>query len=556
MHLSWWSEVYKTRLIIFLAFAALIIFAWANRFIQDDAFISFRYAYRLAHGEGLTWDPGVRVEGYTSYLWTILLSFALYFGLEPVRFAFLLGLVSFALSLLFTYKLALPLVHSRNAALLTVVLLGSNYTFSSFATSGLETQMHTCLLLGCVLLLFSFDESEGSRLKLLALSVVASASTLTRLDSAVWLSVILPVTLFSSLKKSIGPGQKWASLLCLLLPLTVVVGAWLGWKLYYYGDILPNTYYAKVSGIASPLRGLQYVALFFYSYLLFPFPFLFLYRWRRLFERSSRRLAFLICLIIFWLLYVVSVGGDFMEFRFIVPAMPLLFIAASWLIFTQVKQRALRAVLVSLILLGSVHHRLAFSSPYQIESIRQLQEHVESADENWRGIGQTMGRAFDAKQHVLIATTAAGAIPYYSGLETLDMYGLNDKWVARNGVIVGTRPGHQRLAPFGYLTARGVNILIGQPLLVDSNLAPPFTNLPEAIAYFNIPVSAQDAMPNNSRLIEIPIDSKHKLLVIYLIPHPAVDEAIRKNKWHYLSLDAVEESGRLIPTVCETCHDK
>jgi hypothetical protein len=171
-----------------------------------------------------------------------------------------------------------------------------------------------------------------------------------------------------------------------------------------------------------------------------------------------------------------------------------------------------------------------------------LQEHVESPDENWRGIGQTLGRAFDANQHVLIATTAAGAIPYYSRLETLDMYGLNDKWVARNGVIVGTRPGHQRLAPFGYLTARGVNILVGQPLLVKSDLAPPFTNLPEAIAYFNIPVSAQDAMPDDSRLIEIPVDSRHKLLAIYLIPHPAVDEAIRKNKWHYLSLDAAGAS--------------
>ena len=35
----------------------------------DDAMISMRYAWNLAHGNGLVWNPGERVEGFTNPLW-------------------------------------------------------------------------------------------------------------------------------------------------------------------------------------------------------------------------------------------------------------------------------------------------------------------------------------------------------------------------------------------------------------------------------------------------------------------------------------------------------
>src|SRR5262245_49032609 len=38
--------------------------------LADDAFISFRYARNWAEGQGLVWNPGERVEGYTNFLWT------------------------------------------------------------------------------------------------------------------------------------------------------------------------------------------------------------------------------------------------------------------------------------------------------------------------------------------------------------------------------------------------------------------------------------------------------------------------------------------------------
>jgi len=42
--------------------------------LLDDAFISFRYAGNLVAGQGLVFNPGERVEGYTNFLWTVLLA--------------------------------------------------------------------------------------------------------------------------------------------------------------------------------------------------------------------------------------------------------------------------------------------------------------------------------------------------------------------------------------------------------------------------------------------------------------------------------------------------
>ena len=45
-----------------------------NRFIQDDAYISFRYVQNFVDGNGLVFNIGERVEGYTNLLWVLILS--------------------------------------------------------------------------------------------------------------------------------------------------------------------------------------------------------------------------------------------------------------------------------------------------------------------------------------------------------------------------------------------------------------------------------------------------------------------------------------------------
>src|SRR4051812_9407292 len=49
----------------------------------DDAYITYRYARNLVRGFGLVYNPGERIEGYTNFLWTLLVAGGLKLRLEP-----------------------------------------------------------------------------------------------------------------------------------------------------------------------------------------------------------------------------------------------------------------------------------------------------------------------------------------------------------------------------------------------------------------------------------------------------------------------------------------
>src|SRR3972149_692187 len=88
------------RLTFWFLFAGALVLAWSNRFIQDDAFISFRYALNLVKGCGLVWNPGERVEGYTNFLWTLFMAVPHLMGIDVVQFSMWLGMAFFCGTLL------------------------------------------------------------------------------------------------------------------------------------------------------------------------------------------------------------------------------------------------------------------------------------------------------------------------------------------------------------------------------------------------------------------------------------------------------------------------
>jgi len=111
---------------------------------------------------------------------------------------------------------------------------------------------------------------------------------------------------------------------------------------------------------------------------------------------------------------------------------------------------------------------------------------------------------------------------FFSGLPTVDMSLINDKWIARKGYVVGTTPGHQLSSRFTYLINRKVNLVISHPIVLLYSES--VNHLPE------LPMNPGD-IPLNSKVLDIPIDSMYKFLAYYLIPHRAVDEAIERNRW-------------------------
>jgi len=64
------------------------------RLRMDDSYITYRYARNLADGVGPVWNPGEHVEGYTSFLWMLLLALMHLAGIDIEFAALLLGIGS------------------------------------------------------------------------------------------------------------------------------------------------------------------------------------------------------------------------------------------------------------------------------------------------------------------------------------------------------------------------------------------------------------------------------------------------------------------------------
>lgn len=512
----------KTLTIIILC---LLVLAFNNRFIQDDAFISFRYAENFAQGHGLTWNTNETepVEGYTNFLWTLLIAAAIAMNGDPVVWSMILGFIFGLGTLVFTYRASLKIYKSRPTALLSVFLLGTNYTYSSYMTGGLETQLQTFLfivsLYVSISLLSPNPNARPSRYALL--SVIFSLAVMTRLDSVLVCGILFVAVSYALYMSKHTYKEKLNNFISLIAPGALIVGTWFLFKLSYYGDILPNTYYLKAASNTSLSRGLFYVYSFFSEYGLFLFLVIGAVYFRKFFSKTNFKLI-LTGIICIWLLYVIKVSGDFMEYRFIVPIMPLIYILVSVIISSMPSWKS-KAIVVYFLLIFSFYHATWFERTNGIESISELHAHVVDERENWKAVGQTLGAIFsDAHPPVIIGVTTAGAIPYYSKLPSIDMLGLNDKWVARNGLIIGSRPGHTRYTTMQHLIDSKVNFIIEHPNVREISSAPTISP-PRAFFWFNL---AFAQFVREYQVIEIPLDDKYRVDVLYIAKHPAVDKAI------------------------------
>lgn len=525
------------------------VLAWLNRFIQDDAFISLRYAENLVAGNGLVWNAGgERVEGYTNFLWTLILAVPLRLGIDPYLFVSVLGVVMMPVTLWLSYRLGAVLFGSAPVGLIAAVLLATNYTFICYATGGLETHMQALLCAGSLLIAARTFKSHGgpTPFRLLALSVVSALAVLTRLDSVLVAGVACGVAAFA-VQRDAGIKR----LLLLVLPGAVIVGVWLAWKVRYYGDLLPNTFYAKAAGGALPVRGAFYIASFLISYLLAPPAAAAVVLVKRLWDRLGVPAASMLLGVIgLWSLYLLKVGGDFMEFRFMVPVMPVVMLLTAWVIVSLTRHAGARVAVVAALVGVSALHAFVFDrSPLKrgLESIPNLKANLHDPEHDWVGIGMYLREALGGLQEkALIAVTPAGAIPYYSGLESVDMLGLSDRWVARHGATLVDRPGHQKITTVKYLVEKNVTFLIGHPVVVSEDARVPEldvktyrdgVSVAELTKMFVLkPVPDPQSIPPNAKAVLIPFAPGRWLVAVYLTPTERWDAEIERLGWEVVEL--------------------
>jgi hypothetical protein len=411
--------------------------------IVDDTFIFLRYAENLASGAGPVFNPGERVEGYTSPLWVLLLGGLAFLGIDLVAAAPIAsGLFGLA-TVLLLYREAQTRLSRRSAMLAAVPawFLATNPSLVFWSWSGMETAAVT-FLLTCSFLRFLRELEGNSRMTrsgLLYLVAVWTRPDVLAILPALALVVACVHRSHRSLLR-----RKLSSFLAPLLLLSVQFA----WRYFYYGAFLPNTYQAKAAVASHVLleAGIEYAAGFWAAYwfllaLIALQAGWILYRARALPAAWVATLAIFAC----WLVYTILIGGDhFAMFRFYVPILPLIAFAMVLMAEHWVASNA-RASATALVILCTLSVAAVSAVNYWTYASHggtAARDEVELA-RRWSDVGRWLKRSVPPDSR--IASIVVGAIPYYSGLKTYDLLGLTDRNVAVGGkTYAEAAVGHQR----------------------------------------------------------------------------------------------------------------
>ncbi|MBN1770531.1 MAG: hypothetical protein JXB32_04655 [Deltaproteobacteria bacterium] len=211
----------------------------------DDMYIFLRYAANLAHGDGLVYNPGERVEGFSSPVWVLLLALGELLGTGGLGWAKLLALGAVAALFVGIYRFARErLALGAPAALLACAFSALDSYLVSWSLWGLETPLFLALMLWTAVLLGRVADGGATRRTTLAGGAVAGLFALSRPEAPLFLAALGAAALLEPLRL---PAVR-ERLRRLWLPGAVALALFLAWLLFrrtYYGLWWPHTYYAK-----------------------------------------------------------------------------------------------------------------------------------------------------------------------------------------------------------------------------------------------------------------------------------------------------------------------
>ena len=137
------------RLLLLLCAAVLCAHSLAFNFVTDDAFISFVYAKNLLHHGALVFNLDERVEGYTNFLWTLVLTAGMAVRVAPEISSRVLGTLCGALTFVVVAGAARRLRGASESPsvwdALPALILAGIPGYACWSSGGLETQLFTLL---------------------------------------------------------------------------------------------------------------------------------------------------------------------------------------------------------------------------------------------------------------------------------------------------------------------------------------------------------------------------------------------------------------------------
>jgi hypothetical protein len=441
--------------------------AWVN----DDAFISFRYARNFINDLGLVYNAGERVEGYTNFLWTMAIAAGMKIGLDPVVLSESLGIAFFVLTLAL---FALLSWNFRPAGKgwtvyipLTTLALCLHRDANVYATSGLETSMFTFFVsCGFALLLL-----HPSTRRLMLAGLILTLAVLTRPDGIVFFGISLAFVAF--LKRPL-----LKSLWYVFLPFVVIYVPYWIWRYTYYGYFFPNTYYAKSADLTYYEQGIRFAALYiktYYVFLLAPLLGGWLLIQRRQHDsrgattfysvmRKDHVASTLVLGVLFIVAYtwlVIRVGGDFMFARFLIPITPLAFFVLELLI-NRGSSRIANIVLCCLVLAATQFRNDQYRGGTRVDDVTdEWQFYPLASLEQAQRDGVSLKRYFSGLPVKIAFFGTQSRLMYYAdppvAIEAAT--GLTDEFIAHLPLSKRGVPGHEKLAPSHYLHTRGVHFM-------------------------------------------------------------------------------------------------
>jgi hypothetical protein len=409
----------------------------------DDAMISMTYAKNVTQGFGLNWAKfGDPVEGYTSPLWTFCM---VPFQLLPIAWgkvslafaifcAMVLGTNVVVLDKILRKRFSIEALLPRMAATFSLAFL---YPLNFWSLEGMECGPQVLLFLLGLDQFMAFEQGRNPK-HLYRLGVVLAAAMLLRMDMIFfvgWVILFLAPWLWANKQMA------WRFLLIAGAPMAL----YLGFRLLYFHDLFPNTYYLKLYKIplnVRLLRGWHYFEiwakpLWMVWYML---PLMVALCWRN----RGAWLSF--ACIITYFAYNIYVGGDAWEpedigaNRFTIVVMPfaIILLVTGWstlaarlrgIAGTILKNLLPAASAILLMILvngilfvkGKEHNwdRLWVVKPPYNTDYQTWNTSKALQMNDWLGTGNR------------VACVQAGDIGYFCHAELVDMMGYNGHKIAR-----------------------------------------------------------------------------------------------------------------------------
>jgi hypothetical protein len=436
--------------LLLAALAMIVVWAWLwwpNTI--DDAYITYRYAEHVAHGLGAVYNPGERVEGFSSPLWMAVLAAGVRLGLGAEPLSKALGLVAALFSIVTIY---VALARARVGALLagaTALLVASLPSLHFYTTSGLETVAMAAALVAATAGVANLERTPLRR-PVLVIALLAAATL--RPEGVVLAFVALAAWRIWGGETDAGP---LAALIGVTLAVLLVV------RHAYYGAWVPTTFHVKPpplarlvlahdpAAIAAMVRawrtnvwsGLDEIG----GLVMVPLAAL-AFR-----ARGWPAVAAATGLAGFGLAAVMP--SDWMPgARFALPSMILLVAAAGWSAHSIVAELSVGRRRGTFVIITLMALWLARAAVTDLETWRSLRLEAERPPLAAQGAYRTIGLwlAGHARPEETLLAYEIGAVGYFSGLRVVDHEGLVTPAVAevirRAGESGPVRTGRDSLA--------------------------------------------------------------------------------------------------------------